>query len=154
MARKDFNQQILMGGLGKDADVHATESGSLFRIRLATSRTFTTNGEVKTRTEWHSVVYFVTSQAQRDYLARMLVKGACVHVVGETRHEEYEVAGQKRTATVVYASDLTLVSSPASEPSSVAKPESAPATAPVSPAQVAKAANDIDPERFPGFYSF
>jgi single-strand DNA-binding protein len=52
------NKVILVGFLGKDADIRYLASGiAVCRFSLATNETFQNKaGEVQKRTEWHSIV--------------------------------------------------------------------------------------------------
>ena len=78
------NKVILIGNLGKDPEVHTTQTGSkILSFTLATSETWNdrTSGERKERTEWHRVVVF--NDAIADIGERFLAKGVKVYVEGQ-----------------------------------------------------------------------
>ncbi|MCW5760841.1 MAG: single-stranded DNA-binding protein, partial [Phenylobacterium sp.] len=79
MAR-GINKVILIGNLGQDPETRAMPSGSsVTNIRVATSESWKDkqSGEMKERTEWHSVAMF---GKLAEIAAEYLKKGSQVYV--------------------------------------------------------------------------
>jgi len=54
-----LNKVLLIGNVGKDAELRATPSGTqVLTFSLATSKSWTSNGEKKEKTEWHNIVFY------------------------------------------------------------------------------------------------
>jgi len=99
------NKVILVGRLGIDPESRETPAGStVTNFTLATSETWTQDGEKQERTEWHRIVAW-NRQAEicRDYLN----KGSQVYIEGrlQTRRwtDENEV---ERFTTEIVLKDL------------------------------------------------
>lgn len=106
-----MNKVILIGRLGKDAEVKRIEGGAVrVTFTLATSEKFTDKqGNRIENTDWHNI----TAWGERwEKLAQYLVKGKMVMVEGRLKYREFEENGQKRRFTVVEARDLELLSGP------------------------------------------
>lgn len=103
-----MNKVILIGRLGKDAEVKWTPSGvSVTRFSLATSEKWKdkTSGEWKEETEWHNV-----TQWRAENLAQHLTKGKMVAVEGKIKTRSYDDKdGQKRYSTEVVAEKVEFV---------------------------------------------
>ena len=90
-----FNQIIILGNLGKDAEVKDLENGTkviTFNVAV-TERWKDKNEQDQEHTDWFTVDYFTTS----DKVAQYLKKGTSVMVEGRMTSREYEKDGQKRT---------------------------------------------------------
>jgi len=97
------NKVILVGNLGKDPEVHSTQTGSkIVSFTLATSETWNDRapGERKERTEWHRVVVF--NELIADIAERFLTKGAKVYVEGQLQTRKWtDQGGQEHYTTEV-----------------------------------------------------
>ena len=115
------NKVILIGNLGKDPEVHTTQTGSkILSFTLATSETWNdrTSGERKERTEWHRVVIYNDRLA--DVAERFLRKGRKVYLEGSLETRKYtDQAGQEKYTTEVvlrnFRGELTLLDSASGE---------------------------------------
>ena len=104
-----FNQIIILGNLGKDAEVKTLENGTnviTFNVAV-TERWNDKQGNPQERTDWFIVDYFTMG----NKLAQYLKKGTSVMVAGRMVSREYEKDGQKRTAWSVRADNLQLLGS-------------------------------------------
>lgn len=103
-----MNKVILIGRLGKDAEVKWTPSGvSVTRFSLATSERWKDkqSGEWKEETEWHNV-----TQWRAEALAQHLTKGKAICVEGKIKTRSYEDKdGQKRYSTEIVAEKVEFV---------------------------------------------
>ncbi|MBQ2230514.1 MAG: single-stranded DNA-binding protein [Oscillospiraceae bacterium] len=102
-----FNQIIILGNLGKDAEVKALENGTkviTFNVAV-TERWKDKNEQDQEHTDWFTVDYFTMS----DKVAQYLKKGTSVMVEGRMTSREYEKDGQKRTAWSVRVNNLQLL---------------------------------------------
>jgi len=78
------NKVILIGNLGKDPEVRATQSGKeIANLTVATSESWKdkSTGERKEKTEWHRVVVF--NEQLVEVCKRYLNKGSKVYVEGQ-----------------------------------------------------------------------
>ncbi len=109
------NKVILVGNLGKDPEVRATQAGGkIVQFSLATSESWNdkASGERKEKTEWHRVVIFNDRLA--DVAERFLKKGRKVYVEGQLQTRKWtDQSGQEKYTTEVvidrFRGDLTLI---------------------------------------------
>lgn len=110
-----INKVILVGNLGKDPEVRATQSGSeICNLTVATSDSWKdkATGERKEKTEWHRVVIFNENlvRVARDYLR----KGSKVYIEGSLQTRKWtNKEGQDQYSTEVvlqgYNGNLTML---------------------------------------------
>ena len=110
------NKAILVGNLGRDAEVTTSASGlSIARFSMATTfrRKDARSGNWEDRTEWHRIVLL---GKQADSLRDYLKKGKQVYVEGriETRSWD-DKDGQKRYMTEIIADRIQLLGGPAGD---------------------------------------
>ncbi len=112
-----INKVILVGRLGNDPDVRATQNGDkIVNLSLATSERWKdkSTGEQKERTEWHRVVIF--NEALARIAEQYLNKGSMVYLEGQIQTRKWtDNSGQDRYTTEVviqpYKGQLTLLGS-------------------------------------------
>lgn len=104
----NLNKVILMGRIGKDAEVfHFDNGSSVAKFSLATTDYWRdAQGEKKEKTQWHNVALF---GKYADKAAQHLKKGAGVLIEGKIEYREYEKDGQKRYATEIKAESYQMV---------------------------------------------
>jgi single-strand DNA-binding protein len=111
-----INKVILVGNLGKDPEVRATQDGrEICNLTIATSDTWKdkNTGERREKTEWHRVVIFNDNlvTVAKNYLK----KGAKVYIEGalQTRKWQDKETGQDKYSTEVvlqgYNGNLTML---------------------------------------------
>jgi single-strand DNA-binding protein len=109
------NKIILIGNLGRDPESRAfANGGKVVKFSLATSESWTRDGQRQERTEWHNVVIY--DEKLGDVAERFLRKGSKVYIEGAMQYREYDDAnGQKqKIAEVVlqrFRGALTLLDS-------------------------------------------
>jgi single-strand DNA-binding protein len=102
------NKVILVGNLGADPEVRHLEGGSVVaNFNIATSESYTKNGERITQTEWHRIEAW-------DGLAKVaeqyLKKGNMVFVEGKIRTDSWQdKEGNNRSTTKIRALNLTML---------------------------------------------
>jgi single-strand DNA-binding protein len=104
------NQAFLVGRLGKDPDLRATQSGKdVCTFSLATSDRYKSrDGEWKDKTEWHTIVVW-GSQARA--CSQYLKKGSSAAVVGKIQYRSYEAKdGGTKFITEINASQVKFLS--------------------------------------------
>lgn len=109
------NKVILIGNLGADPEIRATQDGrEICNLRLATSESWKdkSTGERREKTEWHRVVIFNDNLTRiaRDYLR----KGSKVYLEGQLQTRKWtDKDGQEKYSTEVvlqgYGGSLTLL---------------------------------------------
>lgn len=119
------NKVILVGHLGRDAEVRYTPGGAaVAKFSVAMTEKWTDkSGQRQERTEWANVDLWGKAA---ESLSQYLTKGKQVYIEGRLQTDEYtDKDGQKRKATRVRADRVTLLGGgetprrEASEPSSV-----------------------------------
>ena len=109
---KGVNKVILVGNLGNEPDVKATQTGvCITNISVATSESWTDkqSGQKQERTEWHRVVFFNRlGEIARDYLH----KGSKVYIEGSLRTRKWQdQQGNDRYSTEIIGSDMQMLDS-------------------------------------------
>lgn len=108
MAR-GVNKVILVGTLGKDAEVRFSQSGSaIATASLATNESWKDkNGEKMERTEWHRIKFFgKLAEIAGEYLK----KGGQVYIEGALRTEKYtDKQGVERYSTDIIADQMQML---------------------------------------------
>ncbi|MGE0581411.1 MAG: single-stranded DNA-binding protein [Steroidobacteraceae bacterium] len=109
MAR-GINKVILVGNLGQDPETRAMPSGSsVTNLRIATSESWKDkqSGEMKERTEWHSVAMFGRlAEIAGEYLR----KGSQVYIEGSLRTRKWQdKEGRDRYTTEIIANEMQML---------------------------------------------
>ena len=109
MAR-GINKVILVGNLGNDPDVKATQGGTtVTTISVATSEQWKDKqtGQAQERTEWHRVKFFGRlAEIAGDYLR----KGSQVYIEGSLRTDKYtDKSGIERYSTDIIANEMQML---------------------------------------------
>lgn len=94
-----MNRAILIGYLGKDAEVRSTGNNSSFTVlSLATKRSWRDreSGDYRSQTTWHRCVVW----GKLGTYAATLTKGSHVQIEGEIRTREYSVKAGKNQSDV------------------------------------------------------
>lgn len=104
------NKAILVGNLGRDAEMRFTAGGVLVAsFSLATTEKFTDrDGNKREETQWHKVnVWGKTAEALQEYLT----KGKQVYIEGKIQTREYESKkdGSKQRSTEIRADRIVLL---------------------------------------------
>ena len=98
-----LNKVQLIGNLGQDPDVRATQSGGkIVNLSIATSESWTdkSTGAKRERTEWHRVVIF--SNGLAEVVERYLRKGSKIYVEGALQTRKWtDDAGNDRYSTEI-----------------------------------------------------
>ena len=84
------NKVILLGNLGKDPDIRATQAGSrLASFSIATSTKFRNKDtqQLEDKTEWHRVVVFNDKLA--DICEKYLRKGSKIYIEGQLQTRKW-----------------------------------------------------------------
>jgi single-strand DNA-binding protein len=103
------NKAILIGNLGKDAELRYTSGGSpVVSVRIATTERYTDReGQKKEDTQWHDVVIWgKTAESIHEYL----VKGKQIYVEGRLQTRKWtDKEGKDRYNTEVRADRVVLL---------------------------------------------
>src|SRR5919206_3689145 len=103
------NKVILVGNLGRDAELRYTPGGAaVAKFSLATTEKWTDKaGSPQERTEWHNIDLW---GKQAETLAEYLTKGKQVYVEGRLQSDEYtDKEGNKRKTTRVRCDRVVLL---------------------------------------------
>lgn len=102
------NKVILVGHLGKDPEVRHLEGGvSVASFPLATSESYTRDGQRIEQTEWHNIVVW---RGLADVAEKYLHKGKLIYVEGKLRTRSWDDReGNKRYTTEVVADNFTML---------------------------------------------
>ncbi len=104
------NKVILVGNLGRDAELRYTPGGAaVATINMATTEQWTdkTSGQKQEKTEWHRVVLW---GKQAESLSEYLTKGKQIYVEGRLQTRQWDDKdGNKRYTTEVKADRIPLL---------------------------------------------
>ena len=103
------NKVILVGNLGRDAELRVTASGTaVSTLNLATTEVWNDKqGQKQEKTEWHRIVLW---GKQAESLQEYLVKGKQIYVEGRLQTRQWDDKdGNKRYTTEVKADRITLL---------------------------------------------
>lgn len=107
-----YNKVILIGRVGKDAEVKTFENGDkVASFSLATSQRGYKKAdgtEVAERTEWHNVT--VRGKNAVDFTEKWVKKGSGVKIEGEIRYRKYDKDGETRYITEIFTNDVQFFS--------------------------------------------
>lgn len=97
------NKVILVGNIGKDPDIRATQSGTeIANLTVATSESWKdkNTGEKKEKTEWHRVVIF--NQNLVNVAKNYLHKGSKVYIEGSLQTRKWtDASGIEKYSTEI-----------------------------------------------------
>ena len=112
MARKGVNRMTLVGNLGQDPEVRATQSGTrVANISVATSESWKdkNTGQPVEHTEWHRVVFF---NKLAEIVEQYLTKGSQVYIEGRLRTRKWQDKnGQDKWTTEIVATEMQMMGS-------------------------------------------
>jgi single-strand DNA-binding protein len=103
------NKVILVGNLGRDAELRYTPGGAaVAKFSIATTEMWNDKaGQRQERTEWHNIDLW---GKQAETLSEYLVKGKQVYVEGRLQTDEYtDKEGTKRKSTKVRCDRVVLL---------------------------------------------
>jgi single-strand DNA-binding protein len=105
------NKVILIGNLGKNAELRYTPNGTaVTTVSLATTDRFRKDKDGKAQTEWHKVVIW-GKQAEALVKREFLTKGKQIYVEGrlQTRSWDEKDTGKKRYTTEIHSERVELL---------------------------------------------
>jgi len=105
------NKVILVGNLGRDAEMRFTPGGqAVATLNLATTEQWNDReGQRQEKTEWHRIVLW---GKQAESLQQYLVKGKQIYVEGRLQTRQWDDKdGNKRYTTEIKADRITLLGS-------------------------------------------
>jgi single-strand DNA-binding protein len=103
------NKVILVGNLGKDAELRFTAGGAaVSTVTMATTEVWNDKqGQKQEKTEWHRIVLW---GKQAESLQEYLVKGKQIYVEGRLQTRQWDDKdGNKRYTTEIKADRITLL---------------------------------------------
>ena len=117
------NKVILVGNLGRDAEVRYTQGGTaVATLNMATTEVWNDkqSGQRQERTEWHRVVVW---GRQAETLQEYLLRGRQIYVEGRLQTRQWDDRdGNKRYTTEVRADRIVLLSGRGGEPGRSGEP--------------------------------
>ena len=107
------NKVILIGNVGKDPEVnYIREDVPVAKFPLATSETYTKNGERVTNTEWHNIVAW---RGLAKVVENYVRKGSLLFIEGKISTRTYEKEGETKYFTEIVADNLRMLGKRADE---------------------------------------
>lgn len=100
------NKVTLVGRVGKDPEVRATQGGGkVANFTLAT----TEKHKDREETEWHNIVIW---NNLAEVAEKYVKKGALLYIEGKIKYEKYKAQdGSERSTTRIYASSMQMLGS-------------------------------------------
>jgi len=104
-----INKVILIGNVGKDPEVnYIKEDLPVARFTLATSETYTKDGQKVTNTEWHNIVIW---RGLAKVVEKYVKKGSKLYIEGKITNRQYEKDGQTKYFTEIVANNMQMLDS-------------------------------------------
>jgi single-strand DNA-binding protein len=101
------NKAILIGNVGNDPEIkYVKEDVPVARFRLATSETYTKDGERITNTEWHNIVAW---RGLAKVVESYVRKGTQLFIEGKITTRSYDKDGETKYFTEIVADNLRLL---------------------------------------------
>ena len=102
------NKVILIGNLGRDAEIRQTDHATVANFSIATTERWKSrDGEKQEHTEWQRIVLW---GKVAESLGQYLVKGKQVCVEGSIRTEKWtDKDGNEKTTQKINATEVTLL---------------------------------------------
>lgn len=103
------NKVILIGRVGRDVESKSINASTMVaNINLATTESWTKNGQKQERTEWHRLTCF---GKLAEIASQYVQKGSLIYVEGSLHTSSYEDAdGVKRYSTSINVRELKFLS--------------------------------------------
>ncbi len=102
------NKVILVGRLGQDPELKQTSAGAVCKFSIATSESWTKDGQKQEKVEWHKIVVW---NKLAEICSKFLQKGKQVYVEGKIQTQQWEdQEGKKRTSTEILANTVQFLS--------------------------------------------
>ena len=103
-----INKAILIGNLGADPEVRYTQSGTaVANFNLATTETWTKEGNKEEKTEWHRIVAF---GRLGEICGEYLSKGSKAYIEGRIQTRQWDDKdGNKRYTTEIVAREMKIL---------------------------------------------
>lgn len=103
------NKVLLIGHLGQDPETRYTQDGAaITNISVATSESWTKDGQKQERTEWHKIIFF---RKLAEIAGEYLKKGSKVYIEGKLQTRQWERDGQKHYTTEIVAREMQMLDS-------------------------------------------
>lgn len=93
-----LNVATLIGNVGKDPEIREVGDGKVANFSLATSESWTKDGEKKERTTWHNIVIW---GKLAEVVEKYVTKGSKLYIQGAIETRKYEKDGQDRYVTEI-----------------------------------------------------
>ena len=104
---RSVNKIILVGNVGRDPDIHETQSGTkVAHLSLATNRRISGSDEEAERTDWHRITFWNRlAQFAEDHIR----VGARLYIEGRIEYDSYERDGVTIPTAEVHAREVVLL---------------------------------------------
>ena len=104
---RSVNKVILVGNVGRDPDIHETQSGTkVAHLSLATNRVYRQGGEPQRRTEWHRLTFW---GRQAETVELYVSKGAKLYIEGHIEYGSYDRDGVAIPTVDVMVEDFVML---------------------------------------------
>lgn len=105
---RSVNKITLVGNVGRDPDVHTTQSGTrVAHLSLATNRRSTRDGDEGERTDWHRLTFW---NRLAEFAENHIRMGARLYVEGRLEYDSYERDGVTIPTAEVHVRELVMLS--------------------------------------------
>lgn len=102
------NKVIIIGRLGQDPELKTVGQGStVCRINVATSETWTKNGQKNEKVEWHRILVW---GKLAEICSKYLAKGSQAYFEGKLQTRSWEKDGKKQYTTEIVVNKVEFLS--------------------------------------------
>lgn len=114
----DYNAVLLMGRLGKEPEIFRLGSKPPFaKVQLATHKRWKKDGEMHSKTEWHTVLF---NRPLAELVERYLHKGDKIFIKGELSTQKWQDKDNNpHSSVVIQAQEIRFLTPKATEEAAV-----------------------------------
>jgi single-strand DNA-binding protein len=107
---RGVNKVVILGNVGQDPELKASNSGGIVTFTVATSEKWIdkNTGNEQSKTEWHRCVSF---GKLADVIANCVRKGSKVYLEGKLQTRSWDQDGTKRYATEIIVNEIQFLDS-------------------------------------------
>jgi len=111
-SKRSLNKAILVGTLGRDAEITHVQSANkdVIKFSVATTESYKSDGKWIDETEWHNVIQWSGSAQHTGYIQNHFLKGSMVLVEGRIKTRKWQDRdGNERRTTEIQAEKVVLL---------------------------------------------
>lgn len=118
-----MNKIIIIGNVGKDAEVKEVNSRAVINVTVATTKKYLKDGTTVEKTTWFDVAYWMPKIEGATKFGSYLLKGSKIAVEGESDSRAWKDSqGEPKSTNLITANNIEILSSTKEKASSSSAP--------------------------------